>query len=169
MPDLSSLKTTLHDWTVLAGFFVGLILVVSALLTSSGLATGLCDDNLAFTTPDADFSIRYENATNDVTIQYQDGDTLSAEWTDALFVRVYADQSANTTTYPLANTSEAFPVVSGDRFTLYNVTIGGRALASGDSIWAVWRGSEKPFPSYCLNDRKGDTTGTAVLSDYVVA
>lgn len=166
MPDwpLSS-RNTPYIYPLVVG--IGCLTLVALLLVSSGTVTGACDENLAFAGPDTTFSIVHQQSTSDVVVTHQKGETLTADRTDELFVTIRTADSDNSTRYSLAVTPEGYPVSSGDRFTIQDATVAGRTLAEGDVIRVVWRGSEKPLPSYCLTDR-GDEPSSMVLERYVV-
>lgn len=144
-----------------------MMLVVLLLLPIYGFASGKCNGDIAFDVPNADIPTEYDPTTGSVTVSHEEGDTLRAEWTDALYILVKAGDSGNSTTYPLANTADAFPVIPGDQFTRSNVTVDDRALSSGDTISVVWRGSEPSPPIYCLNSRE-NTTGSMTLDKQVI-
>lgn len=168
MGDHDSWRRTLLDVSVIGSLVPLLVLTLLLLPPVLGYATGPCNDDLAFDGPAGTFSIAYDETTAAATIQFDSSDTLTAEWTDALFVTVTAEPGGETTRYPLANSSAAFPVSPGDRFTIHNVTVDGRALADGDVIRVVWRGSQEPLPSYCPNSR-GNSTTTVTLGKEVVS
>jgi len=126
-----------------------------------------CEDDLAFDGPRVDFSIAYQNATDEVVVRHQKGDTLRTEWTEALFVVVDAGDSDNRTQYTLANSSDGFPVATGHQSTLESVTVSGRSLTDGDVIRIVWRGSEQPLPWYCPNSRSDTVTANTVAEHTV--
>ncbi len=150
---------------LIVGF--GCLTLVVLLLVAAGTVTGACDDDLAFTGPNTTVSIVHQQTTNAVVITYQKGEPLTPERTEELFVTIHAADGDNTTSYSLTGTPEAFPVSSGDRFTIRNATVGGRLLAAGDVIRVVWRGSENPLPSYCLTTR-GPGSTSMVLKLHII-
>lgn len=146
---------------------IGCLTVVALLLVSSGTVTGACGDDLAFAGPNTNFSITHQQTTSDVVITHQRGETLTADRTDELYVMIRATGSDNRTRYSLADTPEAFPISSGDQFTIQKATVDGRTLTEGDVIKVVWRGSEKPLPSYCLTNRVNESS-SMVLEQYII-
>lgn len=167
MSDPDSWRRNVLDAGLIGGLVTLVALALLFLPPVLGYATGPCsDDDLAFDGPAATFSVAYNETTAHATIQYGSGDTLTADWTDALFVTVTAEPGGETTRYPLANDSAAFPVTPGDRFTIHDVTVDGRALADGDAIRVVWSGSQEPLPSYCPNSR-GNLTATTLEKEVI--
>ena len=121
-----------------------------------------CHDDLAFEGPRVDITATYDETTGSVLVRHRGGDTLSAESTDALYVEIVADGSEERARYPAAKAAADFPVASGDQLRVRNVTVSGRRLAEGDTIWVVRRGSQRPLPVYCPNSRSESTLNHAV-------
>lgn len=152
---------------LVAGGVMCVALVVLLVLVSSGTVSGACRDDLAFTGPDADVAVSHDEETGDVFVTYREGEQLTADRTDELFVSIRATDSDNSSRYPLAATSDAFPISAGDRFTLRHATVDDRALTDGDVESVVWRGSENPLPSYCLVDRDAGPSSMLLERDVV--
>ena len=140
-----------------------LVIIVASILLSGvfGVGYGPCHDSLSFQGPEAEFTVT-ANDSSGLTIQYRSGDTLAETWTDALYLDVIDNASDTTTRYVLVNSSHNFPVKPGDQFSVSIVTGGDERLIEDDSVRIVWKGTQRPFPNYCLNERDNTTLETTL-------
>jgi len=56
----------------------------------------------------------------------------------------------------------------GDSVRVENVSVDGTSLSSGDEVWVVWRGFERPLPD-CWFASRGTTTARVALARTAVA
>ena len=126
---------------VVLGIPLALVLLIPAL---TGAIGGSCRDTLALSGPVAAFDASADTATGAATVRYTEGERLTPDWTEALYLHVTTADGGDSTRYLLTDMSTGDALPPGDEFTVEGVTVSGRPLEAGDTLRVVRRGTERP-------------------------
>lgn len=117
--------------------------------------------------PATSFNITYSEESDDLIVTHSGGDTLPAERTDSLYIRIYAANSEAVRNYTWTNSGGKYPIQEGDSVTVQNPSVDNRSVTDGDTIRVIWRGTwEDPYPEYCPSSN--EFPDRATLSKLVV-
>lgn len=131
------------------------LVVFSGLYVTGGFHASPCRDDLAVSAYPRTFDVGAGESA--VTITFVDGEPFTVDDTVELYVNIVDNDSNHTARVVWGtNTTGKFPVTPGDTLHVDNTSLDGVTLDSGDIVTVGWRGYEKPFPWYCLNERDDD-------------